>query len=263
MVVLNWIKDAFGQSSKRFLYSINRGASSMVTKIKNKLVVDQRSLAEHYYNSHLNFNSKLEDLTSKIKELDGTDSAGAAYIEKKQQELLFACLRQEIALKTTAELKRERKEWQRRLPADAPVDILHPLARLELINSELRIREQDFSHLEPARSASPAVQTVEVSTINIQAPVPAPKKQRPVSLNREQVYITDSENIPNEYLIKQAASIISELSTSEPAYNNNQDYLQKIAELRELHKILKQSSRSGSYASYRNSLRNRLAKIFY
>lgn len=262
MVVLNWIKDTFGQGSKRFLYSINRGANSVVTKIKNKLVADQRALAEHYYNCHLNFNSKLEDLTVKIKDLDGSDSVGASYIEKKQQELLFACLRMEIALKTTAELKRERKEWQRRLPADSPVDILHPLARLELINSELRIREQDFSIPETARQDSPVAQTIEIPTVGNQEPVPKPQKQRSVNLRHEKVFIVEHENIPGEYLIKQAASIISELSTNEPA-KNTQEYLQKIAELRELHKVLKQSSRSGSYAGYRNSLRNRLAKIFY
>jgi hypothetical protein len=263
MVVINWIKDAFGQGSKRFLYSIGRGASSVSSKIKNSLVSEQRALAEHYYNSHLNFTAKLEDLTDKIKEFDNSNSAGVSYIEKKQQELLFACLRMETALKTTAELKRERKEWERRLPSDSPVDILHPLARLELINSELRIREQDFSHLSPARTESAPAETIQVLAISQEESALKPSKTRSVAIGRESIYTDDNEDLPSEYLIKQAASIITELSTSQQTTSNNQEYLQKIAELRDLHATLKRSSRAQSHFRYRNALRNRLAKIFY
>ncbi|GEM_PF-1280780 len=264
MVVLNWIKNTFGQGSKRFLYSINRGVNSKIAKIKNKLVVDQRALADHYYSCHLNFNSKLEDLTAKIKDLDSSDSIGVSYIEKKQQELLFACLRMEIALKTTAELKRERKEWQRRLPTNSPIDILHPLIRLELINSELRIREQDFSQQEISRiNPPPAPQEVEVLAIKTEELPVNSQNKRSVNLHKEKVCITETDNVPGEYLVKQVANIIFELSASQSAYSSDQEYLEKIAELRELHKVLKQSARSESRSSYRNSLRNRLSKIFY
>jgi hypothetical protein len=266
MVVLNWIKDTLGQGSKRFLYSIGQGVGHVSSKIKNSLVNEQRALAEHYYNCHINFTSKLEDLTDKIKNFDSSASNSASYIEKKQQQLMFACLRMETALKTTAELKRERKEWERRSPTDSPIDILHPLVRLELINSELRTREQEFAVTDPnfVPQSSPASLTQEVEIITVTNQTDSkPQKTRSVTICHDCNPDSNSNDLPDEYLIKQAASIITELSTCRGDQNNAQEYQQKIAELRDLHTALKRSSRAQAHFRYRNALRNRLAKIFY
>jgi len=263
MVVVNWIKDTFGAGSKLLLNSLNQIQSGAAAKIKRHLISDQRALAEHFESCSQNFINKLEQITEKIKDPSAINSANSAYIEKKQQDLFFACLRLDMALKSTAELKRERKEWERRGSDNVPFSTIHPLARIELIDSELRLREQAFDFPQVLESEHPASgKHAKITIITDQPAAISEDNMATVSLAEGMVQAPELDDLPEEYLVKQAENVLHELSSHQSSPMDLQEYSQKTAELRQLHASLKRLQRKNNRQKYRYMLRERMNQFF-
>jgi hypothetical protein len=262
MVVINWFKDTLDSGHKLFLRSL-KSSNGSSSRQKLQIISEQRALAEHFRKSSGRFIEKLENLTDKISNIDNAGPQTAVHIKQRQQSLFYACLRLEIALKTNSELRRERKEWERRLPCTAELDAYHPLVRLELIDSELKVREERL--LAPQDQATPAIEVIGDEVI-VEC---APKQDEEEIIEMPGVRIVNSKDdsdalktLDHEQIVRRAEGILMEIASNHNNAGSNTEYLEKTDELRELHKILRQLQKNNRYNKYRLRLRERMNQLF-
>ncbi|MDF1496878.1 MAG: hypothetical protein P1P90_02350 [Patescibacteria group bacterium] len=262
MVVLNWIKETLDSGHKLVLRPFT-GSFGIQSKQKQRIISEQRALADHFQKCSVQFIDKLEQLTEKIASLENGNQQTANYIKQRQQALFFACLRMETALKTNAELRRERKEWERRLPSPTPIDAYHPLVRLEVIDSELRIREENLiskSDSEQVHDNAPSTPTyLEINPAN--EPV-AVKDTVTASISHGFCTSDELKPLSEELIIKRAEGLLIEISSQHNNMGNSDEYLEKTQELRDIHNTLRQLQRKNRHQSYRLRLRERMSQLF-
>jgi len=263
MVVINWIKNTLDSGHKLVLRSFKSSVGSIFQQ-KKQVISEQRALSEHFQKCTLGFIEKLESLTDKISTLENGNKQTISYIKQRQQDLFFACLRMETALKTDADLRRERKEWERRLPAMGPLDAYHPLVRLELIESELRIRERK---LVPKISNVAEVSPVESLTLisdagNIGEAVLVEESPGRVTVSHGFESGNELSPLPADLILRRAEGLLKEIALEQDNCGNKDEYLEKTQELRDIHNTLRQLQRKNRHQSYRLRLRERMSQLF-
>lgn len=262
MVVINWISQKIASLPQSL-----KTAGFYNSKRKNLLIKEQRALADYFYRCSARYTAQLEKLMDKIGELQEHDQALYSGLSKKQRELFIACLRLEASLKTNAELARERKEWERRLPAESTLyDAFHPLVRLEIIESELKIRNQKL--ISPtAQASSQQEQNPNLASGTLSA---KPQKSKQVNtqsapktrLVHAETHEHHMRDLPDEYLIKQAESVLLEISSESTSSFNPAEHMEKASELRDLHKKIKKMNSHYARKNYRARLRERMSRLF-
>ncbi len=261
MVVISWLTQKISSLPQTL-----RTAGFYNSKRKSLLINEQKALSDYFNRCSSKFTGQLETLIDKISQIEDNNQALYSGINKKQRELFIACLRLEASLKTNAELARERKEWERRLPSESTVyDAFHPLVRLEIIESELKIRNQKL--ITPSQVHSEQI----IPTI-AQATSPQSDHRELVGLNTAQdpktrlvqVDLNEShmQDLPDEYLIKQAESLLKELSSENTSSFNPGEHIEKASELRDLHKKIKKMNSHYARKNYRARLRERMSRLF-
>lgn len=264
MVVLNWFKETLENGHKLFLKSLNYSTGQ--SQAKQNLIRQQRALAEHFRKSTESFMDKLENLTQKIAD-SGTDARSFEYIKNRQQALFYACLRLDIGLKNNSELRRERKEWERRLPCTEEINAYHPLIRLELIDSELRVREErlmDQKAETPVFQNQAPVPDITSENKNEQVSAPSQSKQDSSAVSLQSAYQANIKlDTPDQdYILRHAEEILIELSSEHNNVLSGHEFSEKSAELRDLHKMLNKLRSSNRAREYRTRLRTRMSRLF-
>ncbi len=262
MVVLNWIKDTL-DSGHRLVLKPFKGAFGLQYKQKQQIISEQRALADHYQRCSVQFIEKLEELTEKISSLESGNQQTASLIKQRQQNLFFACLRMETALKSNSELRRERKEWERRLPCTARLDAYHPLVRLELIDSELRVREEKMmlelvdstKQSAEVQSSSDASKITSTTAVIIEIP-------KGVTISHGFQESDELAPLSEELVVQRAESLLHEISSQHNNAGSKEEYLEKTQELRDLHKVLRSLQQKNKHQNYRLRLRERMGQLF-
>lgn len=266
MAVLNWFKDTLESGHKLFFRSVNF-STRRNDQAKQNLIRQQRALAEHFRKSSENFVDNLESLTQKIAE-SMDNSRSFEHIKNKQQALFYACLRLEIALKNNSELRRERKEWERRLPCAEEIDAYHPLIRLELIDSELRVREERLTkpqaQTSPPQIPEPIVDRPSNITDKRTAVIDPSKTELAAGVNLKHAHQpqVNLDTPEQEYIIRHAEEILLELSSEHNNAMSGHEFSEKSAELRNLYKTLNKMRSNNQARGYRLRLRERMSQLF-
>jgi hypothetical protein len=210
---------------------------------RDALEADQRSLADELERTYSAYSERLESAASRLAGMSDDDVAREAKILRDAQDGLRRILRRiDASAQTARQLERELSDWESRERVEGPRHADHPLVRAEIIRSELTTRGE---FQQPV--AIPPEQSPFRIVIEERQPYTPGDFEEPINMPmadvEDEIPFETLASVEPEHLLHTIRFETREAERWHGHHDPDQDAIEQVKQVRQLHAILKRLDR--------------------
>lgn len=265
--VTSWWREP--RKTKKRASSRKRGSD--VEVLLAELQEEQGRLSAELEKAFLAYDKKTRALAKQLARWteEGAEAKELERLRREQQDLWRVVRRTQVAARTTRQLETELREWIGRNEASVRASHPdHPLARTEIVASELRLRGRDPAGLVSARAPEGyegSAKDVDPFEEALALALEEPEEASPVTEEDEPVVIADTElrDGSDEHLIREIEHCCREIRRTNAHEDCEQlagELVLMLKDLRRFHAHLREHDRKAGIRRYRFMIGNPLIR---